>query len=168
MRIRLARESELERLRDIELAADAAFAEIGMVGLATDGPRAVETLAPYERAGRAWVQADDDDRPVGFLIADIVDDAVHIEQVSIDPAFARRHLGRDLIEHVASWARSNGHVALTLTTFTDVPWNGPYYARCGFRFLAQEEQTPGLRRIRAEEAARGLDRWPRACMVRGL
>ena len=57
---------------------------------------------------------------------------------------------------------------MTLTTFTDVPWNGPYYQRCGFRPLANTELTPGLRKIRADEIARGLDEWPRISMRREL
>jgi hypothetical protein len=55
-----------------------------------------------------------------------------------------------------------------LTTFTDVPWNAPYYQRLGFRRLSDDKLTPGLRAIRAREAAIGLDRWPRCCMRRDL
>ncbi|MGC3003056.1 GNAT family N-acetyltransferase, partial [Streptomyces sp. G35A] len=51
-----------------------------------------------------------------------------------------------------------------LTTFAEVPWNAPYYARLGFRPLTGPDLTPGLRRIRAEELGHGLDRWPRVCM----
>jgi hypothetical protein len=43
-----------------------------------------------------------------------------------------------------------------------------YYERLGFRVLADAELTAGLRRKRAEEAAHGLDRWPRMCMLRDL
>jgi hypothetical protein len=49
-----------------------------------------------------------------------------------------------------------------------VPWNGPYYARCGFVTLDDSDVTPGLRAIRRREAAHGLDRWPRVCMRRDL
>lgn len=69
---------------------------------------------------------------------------------------------------LAGWARGRGATALTLTTFVDVAWNGPYYQRCGFRYLADHEITPGLRAIRAAEAEHGLDRWPRAAMRRDL
>jgi hypothetical protein len=34
-----------------------------------------------------------------------------------------------------AWAQRHGLAALTLTTFTDVPWNMPYYERLGFRHL---------------------------------
>jgi len=58
--------------------------------------------------------------------------------------------------------------ALTLTTFAQVPWNAPYYARCGFRILGDAEVTPGLRAIRRQEAEMSMDRWPRVCMRRDL
>jgi hypothetical protein len=43
-----------------------------------------------------------------------------------------------------------------------------HHARCGFRRLADADLASGLRAIRAHEAARGLDRWPRAAMIREL
>ncbi len=55
---------------------------------------------------------------------------------------------------------------MTLTTFTDIPWNAPYYTRLGFRVLDAGELTEGLREIRRAEAAMGLDAWPRVCMRR--
>jgi hypothetical protein len=63
---------------------------------------------------------------------------------------------------------AEGIAALTLTTFSQVPWNAPYYERCGFRCLDEAELTPGLRAIRRHEAEMGLDRWPRLCMRRDL
>ncbi|HEX3960074.1 MAG TPA: GNAT family N-acetyltransferase, partial [Trebonia sp.] len=65
-------------------------------------------------------------------------------------------------------AAADGLAALTLTTFASVPWNAPYYRRCGFRVLDDEELTSGLRAIRHDEAELGLDRWPRVCMRRDL
>ena len=77
-------------------------------------------------------------------------------------------LGSRLVERVAGWARERGAPALTLTTYAEVAWNAPYYERLGFRRLADDELTPGLRAIRAAEAERGLDRWPRVGMRREL
>jgi hypothetical protein len=68
----------------------------------------------------------------------------------------------------AGQAAAAGIRALTLTTSSEVPWNAPYYERCGFRRLDEAELTPGLRAIRRREAERGLDRWPRVCMRRDL
>lgn len=169
MRIRPAAPGELPALQDIERAAGAPFRGIGLPDIADDEPPALRTLERYRRAGRCWVAADGpDDRPVGYLVAGPVDGALHVEQVSVHPGSARRGVGRALLAHAAHHAREEGLAALTLTTFADVPWNAPYYARLGFRTLTEAELTPGLRGIRAEEAAHGLDRWPRVCMRVGV
>ncbi|MDN3351576.1 GNAT family N-acetyltransferase [Actinomadura sp. DC4] len=171
MRIRAVRGDELPILQQIERAAGESFRDIGMAEIADDEDFPLEVLEAYRRAGRAWVAADDgptDDRPVAYLIADLVDGNLHIEQVSVHPDSARRGIGRTLLDHAASRAAADGMPALTLTTFTDVPWNAPYYERCGFRSLEEAELTPGLRAVRDHEAAHGLDRWPRVCMRRDL
>ncbi len=95
-----------------------------------------------------------------------MDGALHVEQVSVHPDFAHQRIGEALLAYAAERARDEGLSGLTLTTFTDVPWNAPYYARLGFRPLGEAELTPGLRKIRASEAEAGLDRWPRVCMRR--
>ena len=61
-----------------------------------------------------------------------------------------------------------GHAFVTLTTFRDVPWNAPFYARAGFRALANHEIGPGLAEVMRQEAARGLDPVTRVAMRRAL
>ncbi|WP_171169526.1 GNAT family N-acetyltransferase [Streptomyces sp. I05A-00742] len=159
--------AELPLLQDIERAAGLLFHGTGMAEIAEDEPLPLDRLERYRRDGRAWV-ADLGDGPVAYLLADPVDGNLHVEQVSVHPDTARRGIGRALLDHLAAGARAAGIPALTLTTFTDVPWNAPYYERCGFRRLSDDDLTPGLRAIRAREAAHGLDRWPRVCMRREL
>lgn len=168
MSIRAARADDLASLVEIERAAGETFRPLGMDLVADDDPGSVEELTPYADGGRAFVWVDAHDRPVGYLILDLVDGAAHVEQVSVHPAHARQGIGRALLERAASWAGARGLPALTLTTYVDVPWNGPYYERLGFRYLAPDEETPGLRAIRDHERAAGLDAWPRACMRRSL
>lgn len=155
MRIRAARVDDFPVLRDIELAAGEIFRDIGMAEVAEYDPP-----ADFRRS-QAWVAADATDTPVAYLLAEPVDGALHIEQVSVHPDHAHQRIGRRLIDHLDA-------PVLTLTTFTDVPWNAPYYRRCGFVVLeeAGDAITPGLRAIREHEAAIGLDRWPRCCMRR--
>ncbi|MFI9240540.1 GNAT family N-acetyltransferase [Streptomyces sp. NPDC053079] len=168
MRIRAVRTDELTLLQDIERAAGRCFHDIGMPEIAEDEPLPAGELARYQRTGLAWVAACGADAPVAYLIADHVDGNLHVEQVSVHPDRARRGIGRSLLDHLAQHARAAGVPALTLTTFTDVPWNAPYYARCGFRPLDDSALGPGLREVRRQEAAHGLDRWPRVCMRRDL
>ncbi|MEU7283459.1 GNAT family N-acetyltransferase [Streptomyces sp. NPDC045431] len=166
--IRLATAPDLPVLQDLERAAGRPFREIGMVRVAEDEPPSLDTLQTYVQDGRAWVWVREDGHPVAYVIADVIDGNGHIEQVSVNPSHARRGIGKALIEEVARWARDKGCPALTLTTFTAVAWNGPYYERLGFRYLPEAEWTDGLRSVRAAEAAHGLDEWPRGCMRRDL
>jgi GNAT superfamily N-acetyltransferase len=166
--IRPARAGEEGQLAEIERAAGACFRDVGMAEIAADEPPSAAELAPFLRADGAWVAVDATDNPVGYLVAAPVDDALHVEQVSVHPTHARHGVGRRLLAHAAAVAAERGLAAVTLTTFVEVPWNAPYYLRCGFRPLADGELTAGLRVIRAREAVHGLDRWPRVCMRRDL
>ncbi|MFF4354871.1 GNAT family N-acetyltransferase [Streptomyces sp. NPDC001530] len=168
MRIRRTASDELPALQDIERAAGGPFRDLGMAAIADDEPPALELLDGYRRAGRAWVAVDEEDHPRAYLIAEPVDGALHIEQISVHPDAARQGVGRALLAYAADRAHEEGLTALTLTTFAEVPWNAPYYRRIGFRVLEEAELTPGLRKIRAAEAGHGLDRWPRVCMRRAL
>jgi GNAT superfamily N-acetyltransferase len=162
--IRAAREDDLVLLVEIERAAGESFRSLGMDFVADDDPGSVAQLAPYVDAGRAFVFVDADDRPVAYLLLDVIDGAVHVEQVSVHPGQARQGIGRALIERAVAWGRDCGLTTLTLTTYVDVPWNGPYYQRLGFSYVPTAEETPGLRVIRESERASGLDKWRRACM----
>lgn len=166
--IRAPRRDELERLRDIERAAGAVFADIGMAQVAADEPASVEALAAYADDGRAWVVTDQDDTPVGYAIVDVVDGLAHLEQLSVLPDHGRKGLGASLLEQVERWAAQEERGAVTLTTFRDVPWNAPFYAKRGYRVMTPDEIGPELGRLRMTEAAHGLDPELRVCMRRDL
>ncbi|MFD7295369.1 GNAT family N-acetyltransferase [Streptomyces sp. NPDC059897] len=166
MIIRSAEPADLPRLQAIETAAGEIFRTLGMAAVADDAPPTIAELDRYRRAGHAWVAAEDSGTVVAYLLAEVVDGAFHIEQVTVHPDAARRGVGQTLIARAADCARGQGLTGLTLTTFADVPWNAPYYERLGFRRLTAAELTPGLRAIRAAEAEHGLDRWTRVCMRR--
>ncbi|MDQ0370744.1 GNAT family N-acetyltransferase [Catenuloplanes indicus] len=163
--LRLATVADLPFLPPIEVAAGRAFITVNMWEIAADAPPTAESLAGYQRDGRAWV-ALSGRTPVAYLLAGRVDDAAHVEQVTVHPEHAGQRLGAALIDRCAAWGRSWGARRITLTTFAGVPWNAPYYARLGFTVVPPRDLTPGLAAIRADEAARGLDRWPRVAMSR--
>ena len=168
MQVRAATAADLPLLQDIERAAGCVFAAIGMQAIAEDEPPGLDELEAFRRAGGAWVAAEPGAAPVAYLVAMPVDGCLHIEQVSVHPDAARRGIGRALIEHAAAVAAAGGRPALTLTTFADVPWNAPYYARLGFRVLAEDELGPGLVALLAHEERRGLPRALRVAMRRDV
>jgi predicted N-acetyltransferase YhbS len=67
----------------------------------------------------------------------------------------RRGVGTQLVEHVCDWARTQGYPAVTLCTFRDVAWNGPFYSRLGFEVVT--EPGPDVAALREQERGLGLD-----------
>ena len=166
--IRPAQDSDLVVLQSIERSAGLPFADIGMAFIADDEPPSIEILSMFVVSEKAWVSTDLNDNPVAYLLAEVVDGNAHLEQVSVHSDYAHRRIGLALLNHMIAWALKHDLPAVTLTTYTEVPWNGPYYERSGFRYLTENEETPGLQQIRAAELAHGLDQWPRSCMRREL
>ena len=79
--VRAAREDDLELLPVIQIAAGAAFREIGMAAIADSAPLSGPALAAYQQAGRAWVAVSGEDLPPGEitagLAAALADEAAH-------------------------------------------------------------------------------------------
>jgi predicted N-acetyltransferase YhbS len=162
--IRPCRPADADALREIERRAGERFRDVGLDWVADDEPFSIATLHEYARGGRSWVALDETTTVIGYVLVDVVDHAVHIEQVSVVPDRQGRGAGRRLIDQVGEWAIATGRPAITLTAFSEVPWNRPLYEHLGFRVLADHEIGPELRAVRDAEAAHGLDRAPRVCM----
>lgn len=109
----------------------------------------------YTRTGDLWVVGDP---PVAFAIVEDLDANTHVDQLSLDPNWSRRGIGRSLLDHVTGLARAQGRPFVTLTTFVAVPWNAPYYRRLGFDEVPEDEMGPGLRAILDAERRRWTDR----------
>jgi len=67
---------------------------------------------------------------------------------------------------VCDWAASVGHRFVTLTTFRDVPWNMPFYARLGFVETPAEDLGAALLSVIGDEMRRGPDPAHRVAMRR--
>ena len=164
--LRPSREVELPLIGALEKSSDAQFRAAGM-GLVADAP--VPDLATYleaHRAGRLLVASSSTGLLVGFVRIEIVDGDAHVEQVSVHPDHQRQGVGRALLEAAEQWARAHDHARMTLTTFRDVPWNGPFYARLGWDVLPEHAWRPELAAARHHERALGLDQWPRQAMFK--
>ncbi|MGI8679095.1 MAG: GNAT family N-acetyltransferase [Jatrophihabitans sp.] len=104
------------------------------------------------------------DPPVAFVWLRDVDELAYVEEISVLPSAMRRGIGTALLEHACAWARDAGYPAVALATYADVPWNGPFYAACGF--LEVDDVPPGLAAIRAREIENGLDAVGRRVVMR--
>lgn len=166
--IRLARVDEVPRLREIEDEAGTLFSGLGLIDEARDVSFPLDELVRLVGIGQVWVACSENDFPVGMVIASVRDGAAYVEEMDVLPAYTRRGIGSRLLARVCEWARARGHTAVALSTFREVPWNGPFYRRQGFRELAAAELTPSMRRIRELEAQHGLRVEARVFMRREL
>jgi GNAT superfamily N-acetyltransferase len=163
--IRLAHAAELPQLQTIEQAASRLFVGSDFADLVDGPPIPLAALHDYQAAGQIWVAVDAADQPVGFAIVRRHSEAVHLHELDVHPDHGRRGVGRRLVQTVCDWARAQGFAAVTLSTFRDIAWNAPLYARLGFVTLADAELSPALHDIRQREAAAGLPIERRVCMV---
>ena len=158
--IRLSRRAELSRLAEVERQAALLFvgheAELGLLPSHLTSVSSLDSLKRASDDGRLWVAADDQDEPVGFALVVDLGLFAHLEELDVLPAHGRQGLGSELIEAVCSWATTRGFSAVTLSTFRDVPWNAPAYARRGFDVVAPEDLPPELVRVVEAERKKGL------------
>ena len=168
--IRSAIPHDVPVLGGIEREAGLLFADIGMPEIAADDPLSEDVLMEGVNDGLLWVAVDQGDNalPVAYLLAVMLDESLHIEQLTVHPGYARQRIGSRLIDVCGDRAIACGYRSLTLTTFRDVPWNAPYYRRIGFMEVPGSQIPPALREIIRQEHDAGLDRWPRVVMYREL
>jgi GNAT superfamily N-acetyltransferase len=167
-RIRLARLDDLPRLRQIEDEAGSIFSGLGVIDEALDVSFPLDDLSRLVDVGQVWVACAADATAVGMVIASLREGAVYVEEMDVLPEHGRRGLGARLLAAVCAWAEEQSHPAVTLSTFRDMPWNGPFYRKQGFRDLEPNEWTPGMRAIREQEARHGLRVEARVFMRREL
>ncbi|GMN13935.1 GNAT family N-acetyltransferase [Altererythrobacter sp. MTPC7] len=166
--IRLARPADADGLPEIEKAAGALFAGLpGYESIADHSPLTAQRYASLI-AKRHCLVAADGDRIAGFIACEPFRRELHIREMSVHPRFQRQGLGERLVRATIIDARNEGFDALTLTTFRDIPWNAPFYARLGFVIVEDSSNHARLHDLLEEEdiAAPAGDR--RVAMIRFL
>jgi ribosomal protein S18 acetylase RimI-like enzyme len=154
--VRLAQARELAALPALEVSAGALFAEAGLQEIADHEPGDVEYIRSFTRAGAVHVAVSDRGEPVGFGLCGLLDGDVHLYELAVDPAHGRRGLGARLVAAGCGFGQAKGCRAMTLSTFRDLAWNGPYYSKLGFRAVARDEWTPGMHVLHEREVDIGL------------
>lgn len=163
--LRLARRDDAQAMPPIERAAGTLFEQIeGLAYLATADPIPVERLQRYIRKGHCLVSYVGETM-AGFLVNEPFRRELHIWELSVHPDFQKRGVGAGLMRACLIDARNSGFVAATLTTFRDVPWNAPFYARLGFEEVSALDAHPRLAGELALEADDGLPADRRCAMI---
>jgi GNAT superfamily N-acetyltransferase len=154
--IRLAYPEEVARIPALERAAAELFREAGLTGDWIDAVHPLDELAAAQREKRLWVVAAPPGDVVGFALAEMIGTTPHLAEIGVLPVHARRGLGRRLVAAVMDWARARNAESVTLSTFRDLAWNGPFYAKLGFREIPADELPAELRALVERERSVGL------------
>ena len=163
--IRLARAEDADALPAIELAAGKLFETVeGLAGVAGTNAIPADEQRRLIRRGHSLV-AEADGSIVGFLSTEPFRRELHIREFSVHPDHQGEGIGAVLLRAVAIDARNSGFSAITLTTFADVPWNGPFYARHGFETVTDLDAHPRLNAAIEQEVQHGLPRERRIAMI---
>ena len=137
------RPGDVTSLPAIERAAGERFRDYPELAWLAEGDViSAEQHLDYAERGLSWL-ALANDQPVGFILAELHASSLLIVELSVHLDWQGKGIGRRLIACVADQARKRGLASLTLTTFRDVPWNAPFYARLGFEMITT--LTPELR-----------------------
>ena len=133
-----------------------------------DSPESIPAcvLADGIAAGMLLVSVDENG-PVGFALCRLQAKTLYLDQLSVDPAHGRLGIGRSLIMHVLALAEEHKRSSVTLSTFREVPWNGPYYRKLGFREIPRKKMTDWMFEIEQTQAET-LDVTQRYFMQRSL
>lgn len=164
--IRPATPREVEAMQAIEVDAGQRFRDIGLVEVADDPPPSQADLLRHIADATAWVAVSSDKFIIGYATASVVDHEGHLDQVSVAADAGGRGVGGALVDRVVAWADALALPAVSLTTYRDVAWNGPWYRRLGFVPVAEVDLGPELAAIRQAERDAGLDVRPRLAMRR--
>ena len=165
MTIRRTRDADIRQLPAVERSAARSFATIPELSWIVDDDVLDEAQhRRFAAGGWSWV-ADIAGAPVGFICAELVEHEVHVWEVAVAEPYQQQGIGSRLMARIEAAARDTGARALTLTTFADVPWNGPFYASLGYEVIDPEACSSRLRRILELEIRAGMPA-DRRCAMR--
>lgn len=151
--VRTARCSDINLLAAIELAAGRLFPASRIPD--PDRTHPVPALEQAMQADLLYV-VDVAGEVVGFASSSRCADRIHLDEISVHPAYGRKGYGRALVARVIDVARRRGLAGVSLTTFADVPFNAPFYASMGFREVPGAELDEALTTALAEERCQGM------------
>lgn len=150
--VREAETHDAASMLRVELAARKLLLDQG-IDLASVA--AIDEQISWDLAYVAYV-AEEANLIVGMARLSALDsEALALDQLSVDPSYGRRGIGRALLKAAATAGRKAGYREISFTTFQDVAFNAPFYASMGC--VEDTDPHPGqVARRKAEESA-GLD-----------
>lgn len=145
---------EVDRLIEINLAADQLFAGTGLVenvDLTSHIP--AEVFAQGLRDRDVFMARDiESGEAVGFTLTSERGGTLYLDQISVVPDHGQKGLGRALMARIETDAKDRNLRTVTLSTFREVQWNGPFYRSLGYREIKPARITDWMKELESLQA----------------
>ncbi|HAT87343.1 MAG TPA: N-acetyltransferase [Rhizobiales bacterium] len=153
-------------LSEVELSAAQLFKDSPYPELASSAACTGDAVEQhFATGGLGWSAKTAEGALAGFIIAHRVGASdLHIDELSVGADYQGQGIGTSLLDHCIKEAKPQSFDALFLTTYSDIAWNGPFYARHGFEIIPTETQPYWLRDIVSREIAAGANTQSRIAM----
>jgi GNAT superfamily N-acetyltransferase len=157
---------EIKLLPQIENQADRRYGRVGLRRVVDMPSASIASLERGRREGRLWVAVSPVGRVIGFALMKLPAGRAWLDQLSVLDAWQGRGYGTALIDRTTATARTFGFDTLYLSTYRDVPWNEPFYARRGFKVMPRGMWPRAFRMQFMIENNHGHPSWRRTIMQR--
>ncbi len=160
--IRTATEADYIFFPEIELSAAQAFRKYDLDIIADMEPATIEDYKNLPKKSVIHVAEHLTKNLVGFAVTTEIDNQAYLKEISVQEDMSGQGIGRELLQAVIQQAKQSGYKFLTLTSFTDIPFNVPFYKKNHFSIFEPDHNWPELLDIRIKE--KDLEINPRVAM----
>jgi len=151
--IRAPGKAELASLPKIESLADAVYSNDRFPK--NLGVCSIEELEASLELGLLYI-AELEGEIIGFAMCRVLGDYIHLQQLSVTPDKGRQGVGTLLLKQTIEMVSLKQYTGITLTTFSDVRWNAPFYRKCGFVDVIDYANYAELQQVFESEKSMGL------------
>lgn len=156
---------DIPALISVDKAASALFEPTGLLtNEALQDHVPAEVLEAEIPAGNVFAARNQHDWAVGFALIRPRGTGLYLDQVSVHPDHGQNGLGRALVIRTLAEAEHRKLPHVSLSTFRDLAWNGPFYASLGFREISRAQLEPYM--IEIEEAQKPFMDVSQRCFMR--
>lgn len=162
--IDLATEADIPAMIWADKAASKLFEPTGLIEPEGLGDHVPEDVFLSEIPNKTvFVARRQDDHAIGFAITRPRGKGLYLDQVSVHPEYGKKGIGRALVLRVIEEAEARRLPFVALSTFRDLPWNGPFYASMGFSEISRDKFEPYMHEI--EDAQRNYMDVTKRCFM---